>query len=124
MRRTADLHPGGAETDAKDSAVIADAVRTMPHTLRSLELTAESIVLVGFDQGLAAESTHTVSWDRAPLAVTRSTERPGASPKTAEPIRGTGRASRPTPAFPLPLLRIFGPDGVPRSSGPSPFPLP
>jgi hypothetical protein len=63
VRRTADLYPGEAETDAKDSAVIADAVRTMPHTLRSLELTAESTVLVGFDQGLAAESTHTVSWD-------------------------------------------------------------
>lgn len=63
MRRIADLYPGEAKTDAKDAAVIADAARTMPHTLRSLELTdeitAELTVLVGFDQDLAAEATHT-----------------------------------------------------------------
>ncbi|GAB2764022.1 IS110-like element IS110 family transposase [Streptomyces bullii] len=63
MRRIADLYPGEAKTDAKDAAVIADAARTMPHTLRTLELTdeitAELTVLVGFDQDLAAEATRT-----------------------------------------------------------------
>ncbi|GAA3304924.1 hypothetical protein GCM10020295_57320 [Streptomyces cinereospinus] len=63
MRRIADLYPGQAKTDAKDAAVIADAACTMPHTLRSLELTdeitAELTVLVGFDQDLAAEATRT-----------------------------------------------------------------
>jgi hypothetical protein len=63
MRRIADLYPGEAKTDAKDAAVIADAARTMPHTLRSLELTdeitAELTVLAGFDQDLAAEATRT-----------------------------------------------------------------
>jgi hypothetical protein len=63
MRRIADLFPGEAKTDAKDAAVIADAARTMPHTLRTLELTdeitAELTVLVGFDQDLAAEATRT-----------------------------------------------------------------
>ncbi|MGX1628337.1 IS110 family transposase [Streptomyces albidoflavus] len=63
MRRIADLYPGEAKTDAKDAAVIADAARTMPHTLRSLELTdeitAELTVLGGFDQDLAAEATRT-----------------------------------------------------------------
>ena len=63
MRRIADLYPGEAKTDAKDATVIADAARTMPHTLRSLEvadeLTAELSVLVGFDQDLAAEATRT-----------------------------------------------------------------
>ncbi|WP_274918800.1 IS110 family transposase [Streptomyces sp. WZ-12] len=63
MRRIADLYPGEAKTDARDAAVIADAARTMPHTLRSLELTdeitAELTVLVGFDQDLAAEATRT-----------------------------------------------------------------
>ncbi|MDQ0790791.1 hypothetical protein QFZ64_006288 [Streptomyces sp. B3I8] len=59
MRRIADLYPGEAKTDAKDAAVIADAARTMPHTLRSLEVTAELTVLVGFDQDLAAEATRT-----------------------------------------------------------------
>ncbi|MFJ2563953.1 IS110 family transposase [Streptomyces sp. NPDC094154] len=63
MRRIADLYPGEAKTDAKDAAVIADAARTMPHTLRTLELgdevTAELTMLVGFDQDLAAEATRT-----------------------------------------------------------------
>lgn len=43
--------------------MIADAARTMPHTLRSLELTdeitAELTVLIGFDQDLAAEANRT-----------------------------------------------------------------
>lgn len=58
MRRIADLYPGEAKTDAKDAAVIADAARAMPHTLRSLgladESTAELTVLTGVDQDLAA----------------------------------------------------------------------
>lgn len=36
MRRIADLYPGESKTDARDAAVIADAARTMPHTLRDL----------------------------------------------------------------------------------------
>lgn len=36
MRRLADLYPGEAKTDSRDAAVIADAARTMPHTLRDL----------------------------------------------------------------------------------------
>ncbi|WP_053709009.1 IS110 family transposase [Streptomyces sp. NRRL B-3648] len=63
MRRIADLYPGEAKTDARDAAVIADASRTMPHTLRSLELadeiTAELTMLVGFDQDLAGEANRT-----------------------------------------------------------------
>lgn len=63
MRQIADLYPGEAKTDAKDAAVIADAARTLPHALRSLELTdeitAELTVLTGFDQDLAAEATRT-----------------------------------------------------------------
>ncbi|CAM5324688.1 hypothetical protein SALBM311S_10090 [Streptomyces alboniger] len=59
MRRIADVYPGEAKTDARD----ADAARTMPHPLRSLELTdeitAELTVLVGFDQDLAVEATRT-----------------------------------------------------------------
>ncbi|MBY8847169.1 IS110 family transposase [Streptomyces sp. SP2-10] len=63
MRRIADLYPGEAKTDARDAAVIADAARTMPHTLRSLELadeiTAELTMLAGFDQDLAQEANRT-----------------------------------------------------------------
>src|SRR5690606_14523640 len=63
MRRIADLYPGEAKTDAKDAAVIADAARTMPHTLRTLDLTdevtAELTMLAGFDQDLAGEANRT-----------------------------------------------------------------
>lgn len=61
MRRAADLYPGTAKTDARDAFVIADAARTMPHTLRRVDLGEETLaelkVLVGFDEDLAAEAT-------------------------------------------------------------------
>lgn len=61
MRRIADLHPGNAKTDARDAFIIADAARTMPHTLRRVDLDdaqlAELEVLVGHDDDLAAQST-------------------------------------------------------------------
>jgi len=38
MRRIADLHPGEAKTDARDAAIIAETARTMPHTLRSIQV--------------------------------------------------------------------------------------
>jgi hypothetical protein len=42
MRRIANLYPGEGKTDAHDAAIIADAARTMPHTLRSIELDDEA----------------------------------------------------------------------------------
>ncbi|MFD3761626.1 IS110 family transposase [Streptomyces sp. NPDC058622] len=61
MRRIADLYAGEAKTDARDAAIMADAARTMPHTLRDLapsdETVAELEMIVGFDDDLAAEST-------------------------------------------------------------------
>jgi transposase len=60
MRRLADVHPGNAKTDARDAFVIADAARTLPHTLRRVdtgdETLAELEVLVGFDDDLAGEA--------------------------------------------------------------------
>ena len=41
MRRIADLTPGSAKTDAKDAAVITQAARTMPHTLRAISTSDE-----------------------------------------------------------------------------------
>jgi hypothetical protein len=38
MRRIADLHAGEAKTDARDAYIIAEAARSLPHTLRSLKL--------------------------------------------------------------------------------------
>ncbi|MCC2280561.1 IS110 family transposase [Streptomyces sp. ET3-23] len=63
MRRIADLYPGEAKTDARDTAIIADAARTMPHTLRDLAPTDEAVaeleMIVGFDDDLAGETTRT-----------------------------------------------------------------
>ncbi|MEV8268692.1 IS110 family transposase [Microbacterium sp. NPDC076911] len=61
MRRIADLHPGEAKTDARDAAIIAETARTMPHTLRSIQVTDEQVaelsLLCGFDDDLAAQIT-------------------------------------------------------------------
>jgi transposase len=61
MRRIADLHPGTAKTDARDAMIIAQAARTMPHTLRDIRVDeaqiAELAVLAGFDDDLAAQVT-------------------------------------------------------------------
>ncbi len=71
MRRIADLYPGEAKTDAKDAVVIADAARTTPHTLRTLDLTdevtAELTMLAGFDQDLAGEANRTSNRTRGLL---------------------------------------------------------
>jgi transposase len=63
MRRIADLHAGEAKTDARDAYIIAEAARSMPHTLRSLRLAdnqvAELTMLCGFDDDLAGQITQT-----------------------------------------------------------------
>ncbi|WP_063050839.1 IS110 family transposase [Nocardia arthritidis] len=63
MRRIADLYPGQAKTDGRDAYIIADAARTMPHTLRRVDTGDETLtelgVLVGFDDDLAGEATRT-----------------------------------------------------------------
>ncbi len=63
MRRVADLYPGEAKTDARDAAVIADAARSMPHTLRDVAPDDETIaalaMIAGHDDDLAAEITRT-----------------------------------------------------------------
>lgn len=63
MRRIADLHPGEAKTDARDAAVIAEAARCLPHTLRALKFNDETIaeltVMSGFDDDLAQQITAT-----------------------------------------------------------------
>jgi hypothetical protein len=47
MRRIADLHPGTAKTDARDAAIIAEAARTMPHTLRNIRVDEAQIGRAG-----------------------------------------------------------------------------
>jgi transposase len=61
MRRIADLYPGEGKTDARDAFVIADAARTLPHTLRRVGPDEQTVValgvLAGYDADLAAEAT-------------------------------------------------------------------
>lgn len=63
MRRIADLTPGNAKTDARDAAVIAEAARTMPHTLRAISTSDEEAaalsMLTGFDLDLARQVNQT-----------------------------------------------------------------
>lgn len=65
MRRIADLSPGNAKTDAKDAAVIAEAARTMPHTLRAINISDEDSaalsMLTGFDLDLARQVNQTAN---------------------------------------------------------------
>ena len=54
---------GPGKTDARDAAIIAEAARSMPHTLRSVELDDETLaelgVLWGFDDDLTGQITAT-----------------------------------------------------------------
>lgn len=63
MRRIADLHAGEAKTDARDAAIIAQAARTLPHALRSIQLADEQVaelsMLCGFDDDLVGQATAT-----------------------------------------------------------------
>ena len=63
MRRIADLHAGEAKTDARDAAIIAQAARTLPHALRSIQLADEQVaelsMLCGFDDDLVGQTTAT-----------------------------------------------------------------
>ena len=84
MRRIADLHPGTAKTDARDAYVIADAARTLPHTLRARRHSAtrrlaELEVIVGFDDDLAGEVTRDQQPD--PWPAHPDPPRPGTRPR-------------------------------------------
>ena len=77
MRRIADLHPGESKTDARDAYVIADAARTMPHTLRRVGTDDETLAglsfLAGYDDDLTAQSTRlTTSAPSTPLTSANS----------------------------------------------------
>ena len=60
MRRIADLHAGEAKTDARDASIIAQAARTLPHALRSIQLADEHVaelsMLCGFGQATAVSN--------------------------------------------------------------------
>ena len=71
MRRIADLHAGEAKTDARDAAIIAQAARTLPPALRSIQLADESVaelsMLCGFDDDILGQMTSTSNRTRCLL---------------------------------------------------------
>ena len=104
MRRLADVHPGNAKTDARDAFVIADAARTLPHTLRRVdtgqETLAELEVLVGFDDDLAGEATRLVNRIRGLLVTIHPALEKAIGPRLHHPA-----------ALEL-LITYGGPDGL------------
>ena len=80
VRRIADLHAGEAKTDARDAAIIAEATRTLPHALRSIQLADEQVaelsMLSGFDDDLAGQvtATTTASGACSPRSIQHSNE--------------------------------------------------
>ncbi|MFD9966550.1 IS110 family transposase [Amycolatopsis sp. NPDC058986] len=89
MRRIADLYPGRAKTDARDAFIIADAARTLPHTLRQVDVgddaLAELDVLIGFDDDLAAEATRISNRIRGLLTGIHPALERAIGPKIAHP---------------------------------------
>ncbi|GAB2894413.1 hypothetical protein GCM10027074_72790 [Streptomyces deserti] len=98
MPRIADLYPGEANR-CQDAALIADAARTMPLTLRSLELTdeitTELTMLVGFDQDLAAEATRTSNRIRGLLTQFHPSLERVLGPRLDHPSPGSSSATAP-----------------------------
>ncbi len=111
MRRIADLHPGQAKTDARDAMIIADAARTMPHTLRSIALNDQTLaelgVLCGFDDDLAGQITAVSNRIRGLLTqIHPALERP-LGPQLDHPAVADLLTRYPTPA----ALRTAGTSG-------------
>jgi transposase len=108
MRRIADLHPGTAKTGARDAFVIADAARSMPHTLRDVrpddETAAELSLILGFDEDLAAEATRASNRIRALLATIHPSLERVLGPRLAHPAA-------------LALLRRHGSPAAIRAAG-------
>lgn len=102
MRRIADLHPGSAKTDARDALIIAEAARTMPHTLRSIRADEEQIaalaLLAGFDDDLAGEVTAVSNRLRGLLTQIHPALERALGPRIAHPAVTDLLTRYPTPA--------------------------
>lgn len=102
MRRIADLHPGSAKTDARDAAIIADAARTMPHTVRAIRVDDEQIaqlgMLAGFDDDLAAQATATSNRLRGLLTQIHPALERVLGPRLSHPAVADLLTRYPTPA--------------------------
>jgi len=84
MRRTADLTPGSAKTDAKDAAVIAGAAKTMPHTLKAITTSDEDAAALSMLRQGASPVNSPLGWflfqDTHRIAVTADKSRTSSTP--------------------------------------------
>lgn len=89
VRRIADLYPGRAKTDARDAFMIADAARSLPHTLRPVDVRDDGLakleVLVRFDDDLAGEATRLSNRIRGLLTGIHPALERVLGPKTSHP---------------------------------------
>ncbi len=112
MRRLADLYPGRDKTDARDAFVIADAARTLPHTLRQVgraqDTEVEIAVLVGLDDDLANEVTTVATRLRDALLHVHPALERLLGPRITKVSVLNILAAAPTPA----ALRELGADGM------------
>lgn len=71
MRKAANLYPGQAKTDWRNTFIIADTARTIPHTLRTVGRNSEVLsalnMLSGFDDDISRDCTTTVNRLRSVL---------------------------------------------------------
>ncbi len=108
MRRIADMYPGNAKTDEKDAFIIADAARSLPHTLRSLEASDEDDatlgMLTGFDLDLTRSITQTTNRIHGLLTQIHPALERAVGPRLDHESVLQVQASWPTPA----LLRKAG----------------
>ena len=136
-RRRSVPRPG--QDRRRDAFIIADTARTMPHTLRRIDVGDEALaelgVLVGFDDDLAGEATRISNRIRGLLTgihpalerVLRSQDRASGGPsKSCRDVAGRSasakRANADSPHFPQPSMpRGWAPDW-PRKSSPRSMP--
>ncbi|TFC30323.1 IS110 family transposase [Cryobacterium sp. TMT2-18-3] len=95
MRRIADLHAGEAKTDARGAAIIAQAARSLPHALRSLQLADEQVaelsMLCGFDDDVVGQITATSNRIRGLLTQIHPALERVLGPKLAEQLAALRR---------------------------------
>jgi len=115
MRRIGDLYPGQAKTDARDAFIIADAARTMPHTLRRVGGDDETLaglgVLAGYDDDLSQQNHAPVQ--PAPRRAAPHPPRPWNDYWASTPTAVVSSTS----SSPRPLRRLWPPSG--RTASPS-----
>lgn len=102
MRRAADLYPGEAKTDVRDSLVLADFARTHAASLRWLVVTDDALqelrLLSGYDDDLAADRVRVVSRLRDLLTTMHPPLEAVLGPRLDHPAVRSLLARYPTPA--------------------------